>query len=128
MIGEIDMQTIGERIKALREAHNWTQAQLGAKIGLSGVSVTNWEKGYNELKYKNAIKLARVLGTTHEYIMTGQHSTTGKLNDLLAQLTTMHEEQQLTEQDIDYLRLSVSMMLQAKQTTHQQANLDDDTN
>lgn len=108
------MQTIGERIKALRDAHDWTQAELGAKIGVSGVSVTNWEKGYNELRYENAIKLARVLGTTHEYIMTGTHTKEGKLHDLFAQLNEMQEEELLTEQDIDYLRTSVKMMFLAK--------------
>ncbi len=108
------MQTIGDRIKALRNEKGWTQTQLGKKLGVSGVSVTNWEKGKNELRYDNAIQLARVLGTTHEYIMTGSHTITGKLNDLVSQLTIMNEEQLLTEQDLDYLRMSVNMMLQAK--------------
>lgn len=111
------MQTIGERIKALRNAKGWSQGKLGQKLGLSGTAVTNWEKGKNELKYDNAIQLARVLGTTHEYIMTGTHTATGKLQDLFAQLSEMNEEQLLTEQDIDYLRMSVNMILQAKSQT-----------
>jgi len=38
-------QTMGERIKTLRESRKLTQEELGKIVGISGASVSQWESG-----------------------------------------------------------------------------------
>lgn len=42
------METLGQRIRRLREERRWSQAELGDLIGVSGRAVGNWERGDNE--------------------------------------------------------------------------------
>lgn len=37
------METIGSRIRRLREERRWTQAELGDLVGTTGKTVGNWE-------------------------------------------------------------------------------------
>lgn len=71
------MQTIGDRIKLLRESKGWTQKELserlterGAKVGDRAIS--EWERGnVNDIKLRTFLELVEVLGTTHEYLVHG---------------------------------------------------------
>lgn len=41
-------ETLGERIKRLREAQRWTQEMLADRLGVSTKTVGNWERGRND--------------------------------------------------------------------------------
>lgn len=41
-------ETLGERIKRLREARRLTQAQLGMAMAVSSKTIGNWENGRND--------------------------------------------------------------------------------
>ena len=41
-------QTVGQRIAALRAAQGLTQAQLGEQLGVSGKAVSKWEVGVSQ--------------------------------------------------------------------------------
>lgn len=66
--------TTGKRIKALRKALKITQAELGLKIGVSGVTVGNWEKDEHLPKGEHLVALAKSLNTFTDYIITGKYS------------------------------------------------------
>lgn len=56
---------MGYRIKELREAHGWTQAQLAAASNVSRASISELEN--NDMKTtttKTLYKIASALGTT----------------------------------------------------------------
>ncbi len=62
--------TTGERIKMLRKEHNFTQEELGAKIGVQKAAIQKYEKGtVKNIKHDSLIKLAQVLSTTPEYLL-----------------------------------------------------------
>ena len=39
------MQLIAEKIKALREARGWSQAELSRRLGITRNGVNSWEQG-----------------------------------------------------------------------------------
>lgn len=44
----MENETIGERIKRLREDRRWTQEKLAELLATSAKSVSNWENGHNQ--------------------------------------------------------------------------------
>lgn len=62
--------TTGERIRQLRIAHQMTQEELGAKIGVQKAAIYKYENGLVvNLKRSTIEKLALVLETTPTYLM-----------------------------------------------------------
>lgn len=64
------MNTIGERIRALRQARRLSQAQVARAAGITPQAVSDIETG----KTQNPAylsELARALGTTAEYLRAG---------------------------------------------------------
>jgi transcriptional regulator with XRE-family HTH domain len=66
------MNTPGSRIKSLRKEAKLTQKELGKKIGVSAVSVTQWEKDVNLPRGENANLLCRILNSSWEWIAHGK--------------------------------------------------------
>lgn len=69
------METIGERVKRLREKRGWTQAQLTARMGAnSTTTLSRIENGVTkEMRIPMAQKLAEIFDVTPEYIMYGEN-------------------------------------------------------
>ena len=57
-----------ENIKIMRKAKGLTQAELGAKIGVSKNSIIAWENGKSEPKGASLNKLADLFGCTTDYL------------------------------------------------------------
>lgn len=56
------MSAIGQTIKRLREEHGWTQAQLGAQVGLNGTNIARREIGTTRVKAGERVKFAKAFG------------------------------------------------------------------
>lgn len=68
----VGMETLGDRIRLLRQAKGWTQDQLGTRIGVSKVAVSQWETGStSNIKLKTFLQLCEELGTTPHYLIFG---------------------------------------------------------
>lgn len=63
--------TTGQRIKALRKAKGWTQEELSERLGWSKGRISMWEVDQRTPKAKDLPRLAKVLGTTPEYLQFG---------------------------------------------------------
>lgn len=73
--------TIGDRIKAQREALNLTQAELAKRLGYkSRSSINKIELGDNELTQKKIKAIAIALQTTPAYIMGWENIDTETLS------------------------------------------------
>lgn len=67
------METMGQRIKRLREARNWTQGFLADQVGVTVSAVSQWELDQTEnVKLVPFLRLAKVLETDPHYLVFGQ--------------------------------------------------------
>ena len=64
---------LNERIRGLRLARGLTLQQVGDAFGISKVSVSSWESGKSNPDHKRLEQLAALLGTTVQYLVSGQH-------------------------------------------------------
>jgi transcriptional regulator with XRE-family HTH domain len=71
------MSTMGERIRLLREAKGWTQAELADRLTKRGAPVTDnavsqWERGETKnIRLPTFMVLVDELATTHSYLVDG---------------------------------------------------------
>lgn len=68
------MKTIGDRIRARRKELRLTQKDLSLKVGVSHVSISQWEKDETSPRGDNLMKLSRALGCEPEFILNGDKS------------------------------------------------------
>jgi transcriptional regulator with XRE-family HTH domain len=66
------MQTMGDRIKLLREAKGLSQLDVGKVVGVSKQAVSQWESGQTaNVKLQTFLRLCEVLGAKPEYLIFG---------------------------------------------------------
>jgi len=69
---------MNQRIRQARAEQQLSQEALSKRIGVSRVSVTQWESGDTKPRGNNLLKLAEALKTTPEWIANGQHEGTSR--------------------------------------------------
>ncbi len=66
------METMGQRIKRLRESRNWTQSKLSEAVGVTVAAISQWELDQTEnIKLVPFLRLAAVLETDPHYLVFG---------------------------------------------------------
>lgn len=63
------MDTIGDRIKQLRDEAGLSQMQLSEKIGLSQSAIARYELNKTEPKASDIIKLSEFFGVSADYLL-----------------------------------------------------------
>ena len=63
------MQTIGDRVRELREAKGWTQDDLSEAAGIHRVTIAKYEAGKVEPKSTSLARLASVLGVEAGFLV-----------------------------------------------------------
>lgn len=66
------MNTTGARIRQAREKIGLSQVALAKAVGVSNVTISNWESDNHALKADNAAKLASVLRVSVNYLLYGE--------------------------------------------------------
>lgn len=82
-----------DRIKALREARGWTQAELARNMNMTRNGINSWEQGLSMPSPPSLVDLARLFSVSTDYLLSVENysavNVTG-LNEadvaLLAQL------------------------------------------
>ena len=69
---QYDSFMLHERIRNLRLSKNLTLQQVADEFQISRASVSSWESGVNQPDSRKLEKLALLLNTTVEYLITGQ--------------------------------------------------------
>jgi transcriptional regulator with XRE-family HTH domain len=66
------METMGQRIKKMREARAWTQGQLAEMVGVTVSAVSQWELDQTEnVKLLPFLRLAKIFDTDAHYLVFG---------------------------------------------------------
>jgi len=66
----MEQQTMGARIAALRKEKGMTQLELAAQMNVTDKAVSKWERGKAAPDIHSIPKLARLLGTTVDALLT----------------------------------------------------------
>jgi transcriptional regulator with XRE-family HTH domain len=64
-------EQIGDRIHLARELLGWSQTELGERLGISHVSVSNIERGKTRLELDRLAEIAAVLRQPLAYFLSG---------------------------------------------------------
>ena len=65
-----------ERIKALREARGWTQAELARRMNMTRNGINSWEQGLSMLSPPSLVDLAKLFSVSTDYLLgVENHST-----------------------------------------------------
>lgn len=73
------MDTMGDRIRQLREARGMTQAQLAKACGVTGSAVSQWETAMTEnIKLPVFLALCEALATDPHYLVFGASRSADK--------------------------------------------------
>lgn len=99
---------MNERLRILRKELKLSQAEFGAKLGVSHAAISMIEKGNNELTDRMALSISNVFDVNIEWLLYGTGSMfLNKENFFIDELT---EEFNLDEMDrnflLSYLKLS----------------------
>ena len=68
------MASVGERIRGRRVELGWTQDQLAQKAGISKSFLSDLENGKRSVGANNLLDIARALGVSLDFLMTGTAS------------------------------------------------------
>ena len=89
---------IAERLKALREAKSFTQADLAKKLGITRSSVNAWELGISIPSTQYIVELAFLFGVSTDYLLGVDSSATINVSGL------MEDDIQIVYQLVNHLQ------------------------
>ena len=67
----IDYEAVGQRIRALREEHSWSQEKLAERAKISSTYQSNIERADKRTTQDDLVRMAAALGTTVDRLLTG---------------------------------------------------------
>ncbi len=62
-----------DRIKELREARGWTQAELARKLNMTRNGINSWEQGFSMPSPPNLVELAKLFSVSTDYLLGVEH-------------------------------------------------------
>jgi len=62
--------TMGEKIRKLRKAREWSQEELARQLGMTRLAVSRWESGFAEANADGIASLSELFGVTADYLLT----------------------------------------------------------
>ena len=68
---------IAERIKELRQARGWTQADLARRLSITRNGVNSWEQGLSTPSPASLVDLARLFSVSTDYLLGVEPLNTG---------------------------------------------------
>lgn len=85
------MMTLGEKIKACRQAAGMSQEKVAELVGVSRQAVTKWEANQSAPNTENLFKLAEIFGTTVDFLLTSREAENSPAEQI-SYLYKMEEE------------------------------------
>ena len=76
------MKMTAERIKVLREARGWTQAELARRLSITRNGVNSWEQGLSMPSPACLVDLAKLFSVSTDYLLGVERLETVKVTGL----------------------------------------------
>ena len=71
-----------DRIKALREARGWTQAELARRMNMTRNGINSWEQGLSMPSPPSLVDLARLFSVSTDYLLGVENYSAVNVNGL----------------------------------------------
>ena len=71
-----------ERIKALREARGWTQAELARRMNMTRNGINSWEQGLSMPSPPSLVDLAKLFSVSTDYLLVVENHSTVNVTGL----------------------------------------------
>ena len=80
----IDYEAVGQRIRALREEHSWSQEKLAERANISSTYQSHIERSDKKPSLDVLVRIASALGTTVDRLLAGSQPSdqTAFLDDM----------------------------------------------
>ena len=91
------MDTLGKRIKVVREGLGLSQAELAKKVGGLAAKISKYEMNQREPEIATLVKIAKLGGKDLNWLLTGnssgiQKETDKSLKKIIAQIERIYKE------------------------------------
>src|SRR4051812_19664007 len=83
---EKERVAIARKVRALRTARQWTQAELAARLGLSQSRLSEIERGAGSFTAEQFLEILRLFNVTPDDFVTVEHAGDQALQNALARL------------------------------------------
>lgn len=60
---------IAEKVKDLRQARGWTQAELARRMGITRNGINSWEQGLSMPSPSSLVELAKIFSVSTDYLL-----------------------------------------------------------
>ena len=90
---------LGEKIKQIRVARNFTQNDIAERMNVSRDLISRWESNQRNMKTDQLIQFAKIVGVTLDYFNDNPPERT--LFQLMAQLESVFTSADISESDKD---------------------------
>ena len=77
-------ETLGDRIARLRRTLGCNQSELAGRVGCKPTQISKYERGAYEPRLATLSRLAAVLGTSTDYLLTGKEAPPTERDELKA--------------------------------------------
>lgn len=107
------MDTMGKRLRWARERLGMSQIDAAAKLGITNMSVSNYERGHREPDIATLIRFAELYNVSVQWLATGS-DVSGKradIYDLLQRKDCTYRNVPLTDEDKQRIRDFMTGML-----------------
>lgn len=103
----------GRRIESLRTQNGLSQLELATKMGYkSDSAISKWEKGSNIPTGKKLAMLAKILGTTSDYILFGTEPNKSSIDlSTLRDNIVLFDGKPLSDDDVNKIAQIIELSL-----------------
>ena len=107
------MDTMGKRLRWARERLGMSQIDVAAKLGITNISVSNYERGHREPDFATLIRLAELYNVSVQWLVTGSDVSPQQTDiyDMLQRDDCTYRNVPLTEGDKQRIRDFITGML-----------------
>lgn len=67
---------ISEKVKDLRQARGWTQAELARRMGITRNGINSWEQGLSMPSPSSLVELAKIFSVSTDYLLGAERLAT----------------------------------------------------
>lgn len=116
-IGVVNIMSVGQRVKYLREQKKWSQLYLADKMFINNSVLSRIEAGKRDVDEYLIVKFADMFGVTTDYLL-GRTKHLNPIQRTLAEVSVSKEKNPLTEEETEYLRGSLEVYRDIKAKYH----------